>query len=212
DFQMDRYLRRRADFEQDVPLVEVEDHPHVAYGKGAVALYTLREHLGEARVNAVLRRFVERHRGAGPPYPTTRDLLAELRAATPDTLQHLLTDLFETITLWDVEARRAVARRTADGRYEVTLDVAARKVRADGAGRETETPMDDLVEIGVFAPGTVAPLYLERHRLRSGTQTIRVTVPQEPARAGVDPRNRLIDRDGEDNVVAVEDDGIRNGI
>jgi hypothetical protein len=207
DFQMDRYLRRRADFSRDVPLLDVEDHPHIAYGKGAVAMYTLREQVGEDAINGALRRFLETRRGAGPPYATARDLLAALRAATPDSLQYLLTDLFETITLWDVETRRAVAARTAGGQYEVTLDVVARKVRADSVGHETETPMNDLVEIGVFAPGKGeglgAPLYLKRHRVRSGRQTIRVTVPREPARAGIDPYRKLIDRERADNVVEV---------
>ncbi|MFP5288476.1 MAG: hypothetical protein ACLGI9_22255, partial [Thermoanaerobaculia bacterium] len=107
-----------------------------------------------------------------------------------------------------VETRRAAAARTAGGRYEVSRDSVAKKVRADSVGRESETPMNDLVEIGVFAPGTGdgpgAPLYLKRHRVRSGRQTIRVTVPREPARAGVDPWRKLIDRDREDNVAEVE--------
>lgn len=207
DFQMDRYLSRRAEFSTDVPLLEVEDHPHIAYGKGAVAMYTLREHLGEETVNKALRRFLEKHRDSGPPYPTSRDLLAALRAVTPGSLQPLLTDLFETITLWDVEARRAAVARTAGGRYEVTLDVMARKMRADSVGKETETPMNDFVEIGVFAPPQGdrdgEPLYLKRHRIHSGRQTIRIIVPREPAHAGIDPYRKLIDREREDNVVEV---------
>jgi hypothetical protein len=207
DFQMDRYLSRRAESESDVPLLEVEDHPYIAYGKGAVAMYTLREHLGEEALNGALRRFLEKHRGGEPPYPTSHDLLAELRAVTPEPMQYLLTDLFETITLWEVETRRAVAVPTGGGRYEVTLDVVAKKVRADSVGRETETPMNDLVEIGVFAPGPGdglgEPLYLKRHRIRSGKQTLRITVPRKPARAGIDPWRKLIDRDREDNVANV---------
>ena len=35
----------------------------------------------------------------------------------------------------------------------MTLDVVAKKMRSDSAGKETEVPMDDLVDIGVFAPG-----------------------------------------------------------
>jgi hypothetical protein len=208
DYQMDRYLSRRAAFERDVPLLEAEDHPHIAYGKGAVAMYTLRDHLGEQAVNGVLRRFVAQHRGGGPPYPTAPDLLAQLRAVTPDSLQYLLTDLFETITLWDVRTDSARVERTATGAYQVTFDVVARKLRADSVGRETETPMHDLVEIGVFAPGTDdgpgAPLYLARHRIHSGRQTLRVTVPREPARAGVDPWRKLIERERADNVVGLK--------
>ncbi|MQA92727.1 MAG: hypothetical protein GEU90_21305 [Gemmatimonas sp.] len=212
DFQMDRYLFRRAAFERDVPLTEVEDHPHIAYGKGAVAMYTLREHIGEEAVNTALRRLLEKHRNSGPPYPTSLDLVRELRAVTPDSLQYLITDMFETVTLWDVKTERAVAARTTGGQYEVTLDVVARKMRADSVGHETETPMDDFVEIGVFAPGTAenlgVPLHQQRHRIRSGKQTIRITVPREPARAGIDPSSKLIDRNREDNVVDLK---IQNG-
>jgi hypothetical protein len=42
-----------------------------------------------------------------------------------------------------------------------------------------------------------------RHRIRSGEQRITVTVPREPARAGIDPYRKLIDRTGEDHVVDV---------
>ncbi|HET7622200.1 MAG TPA: M1 family aminopeptidase [Gemmatimonadaceae bacterium] len=206
DFQMDRYLRGRASFSREVPLLDVEDQPYIAYRKGAIAMYTLRLALGEERVNTALRRHLERYRDAGPPYPTSRDLYAELRAVTPDSLRYLLADLFETVTLWDVRTEHAEVERTGSGEYLVTLDVVAKKARADSVGGMTEVPMNDLVEIGVFGPGEGdalgKPLYLERQRIRSGRQTIRITVPSEPARAGIDPRHELIDRDRGDNVVA----------
>src|SRR6185369_9362813 len=110
---------------------------------------------------------------------TSLDLYAELRAVTPPSLQYLLTDLFETITLWDVKTQSAAARRLPDGRYEVTLEVLAQKLRADGIGVETPTPMNDLIEVGVFASEKTDPSYVTRHRIRSGKQTIRVIVPQE---------------------------------
>ncbi len=207
DFQMDRYLRRRAEFANDVPLIAIEDHPHIAYGKGAVAMYTLREQLGEDAVNMALRRLLAKYRDSGPPYPTALDLVRELRAVTPDSLQYLITDLFETVTLWDVKTVRADVARTHDGQYEATLDIVAKKLRADGAGRETETPMEDFVEIGVFGPaggGLDEPYSVQRHRIRSGRQTIRVTVPREPARVGIDPFRKLIERDRDDNVIEVK--------
>lgn len=41
------------------------------------------------------------------------------------------------------------------------------------------------------------------HRVRSGEQRITVTVPWEPASAGIDPRNLLIDVEPGDNVTEV---------
>ena len=207
DYQMNRYLLKRGETGKDAPLLEVEDHPHVSYGKGAVALYTLREQIGVEAVNGALRRFLEKYRGSGPPYPTSLDLYAELRAVTPPSLHSLLTDLFETITLWDVKTKSAAARRLPDGRYEVTLEVTAQKLRADGIGAETATPMNDLVEIGLFASGKDDPFYLTRHRIHSGKQTIRIVVPRQPSRAGVDPYRKLIERERGDNVAEVDAGG-----
>jgi len=207
-FQLERYLRGRATQAREVPVLEVEDQPYIAYRKGAIAMYTLREHIGEEHVNTALRRYFAKYRAGRPPYPTSLDLYAELRAVTPDSLQYLLTDWFEKVTLWDVETKRAAVEPTATGEYVVTLEVVAKKLRADSVGNETEVPMADLVEIGVFAPGEGIgpgePLYLKRHRIRSGEQTIRINVPRVPARAGIDPYRKLIDRKGDDNVVGVE--------
>jgi ABC-2 type transport system permease protein len=205
-FHMERYLVGRASQSHEVPVIDVERQPYIMYRKGALALYTLRDFIGEEAMNAALRRYLERYRDAGPPYPTALDQLAELRAATPDSLQYLLTDLFETVTLWDVKTEHASAQPTGTGAYRVTLDVVAKKTRADTIGKETETPMNDLVEIGVFGPGAGlgAPLYLQRHRITSGRQTITVVVPRQPARAGVDPYRKLIDRNADDNVAKLE--------
>jgi hypothetical protein len=208
---MERYLLGRATQSREVPVLEVEDQPYIAYRKGAIALYMLRERIGEEAVDAALRRYFERFCGAGPPYPTSLDLYAELRAVTPDSLHGLLADLFETITLWEVRTERAVVEATGTGEFRLTLDVRAKKVRADGVGNETEAPMDDFVEIGVFASGEgdglAEPLYLELHRIQSGAQTIVITVPRAPARAGIDPYRKLIDRERQDNVVEVETSG-----
>lgn len=211
DYQMNRYLTRRGELARDVPLLEAEDQAYISYGKGAVATYTQREHFVEERVHTALRRFREKYRAGVPPYPTSYDLYAELRASAPEPLHPLLTDLFETVTLWDVRAHRARVEPTGTGEYRVAIDVTAKKVRADSVGNETEVPMDDLVEIGVFAPngadGLGEPLYLQRHRIRSGEQTISITVRQMPARAGIDPWHKLIDRRRDDNVVEVNAGG-----
>ena len=212
DFQMERYLNGRATQAREVPLLQVEDQSYIAYHKGAIAMYTLREHIGEERVNTALRRYLEKNRNAAPPYATSLDLYAELRAVTPDSLHPLLVDLFETVTLWGIKTERVVVQPTGTGECVVAIDVVAKKMRADDVGNETEVPMDDLVEIGVFAQGSGeslgAQLYLQRHRIRSGKQTIRITVPGVPARSGIDPSRKLIDRNREDNVVDLK---IQNG-
>ena len=78
----------------------------------------------------------------------------------------------------------------------------ARKTVYDEAGVETQVPIDDWIEIGVYAEGDPPwqPMYLEKHRISSPAESIIVTVPRRPARAGIDPRFLLIDTDRDDNV------------
>ena len=187
-----------------VPLLRAGDEFHQYY-KGPVAMYALGEYIGEAQVNRALRRLIEAH-GSGTLL-TTLDLYRELQAVTPDSLQYLPHDLFAANTVWELETERVAARQTGAGTWQVTLDVRARKLVIDAAGAGTEVPMNDWVEVGVFARAGEAqkpgePLYLRKHRIRSGRQTITLTVPREPARAGIDPFHLLMDEDADDNVGA----------
>jgi ABC-2 type transport system permease protein len=65
--------------------------------------------------------------------------------------------------------------------------------------------MDDWIEIGIFAEGDQPgkPFYAQKHRIRSGQQTITVTVPRMPTSAGIDPSHLLIDLKTDDNITAV---------
>ena len=91
----------------------------------------------------------------------------------------------------------------------MTLNISARKVVVDSAGKETEVPMDDLVDVGVFASPDISqptdPLYFQRQRIRSGKHTITLTVPRKPARIGIDPYLLLLDLDANDNFEPIRD-------
>ena len=74
--------------------------------------------------------------------------------------------------------------------------------RSDSMGIETEVPLNDLVEIAVFA-GDARP-YFERHRIRSGEQRITLTVSKKPDGVGVDPYHNLIQRVKDGRVVGLD--------
>ncbi|HEV8365681.1 MAG TPA: hypothetical protein VGQ52_19360, partial [Gemmatimonadaceae bacterium] len=184
--------------------------PYMSYRKGPFALYALSEYVGEEQVNRALRRLYESHRPADAPPATTLDLYRELQAVTPDSMRYLLHDLFEVNTYWQLRTEHAAAEQTGDSTWQVTLDVRSRKVVFDSAGVETEIPMNEWIEIGIFAPNENAgelgkPLYLQKHRIRSGAQTITVTVQGRPVLAGIDPHHLLDweEREDDDNVEGV---------
>ena len=78
---------------------------------------------------AEISRLVRTYAFQPAPYPTSRDFLALLREEAGPQHEQLITDLFEKISLYDMQASEATATRRPDGRYEVRFTVQGRKRR-----------------------------------------------------------------------------------
>jgi ABC-2 type transport system permease protein len=131
--------------------------------------------------------------------------------ATTQEQQDLITDLFERIVLFDLAASDARATEAPDGKFTVTLKVTAKKFAADGKGHETELPLDLSIDIGAFnknpdevKPGEKAQIYLQKHRINLAETLITLTLDEKPSYVGIDPLNKLVDRNSDDNVTTVE--------
>ncbi|HEY5072994.1 MAG TPA: M1 family aminopeptidase [Caulobacteraceae bacterium] len=210
-YELDSYLRARGgEVAEELPLEKVEDQGYIHYRKGSLVMYRLADEIGEDGVNRALRSLLARYAFKGAPYPTALDLVAALRAQAAPDKQALITDLFEKITLYDLKAKSAVAHRRPDGRFDVTFTVSAAKFCASGTGRETAAPMNEAVNIGLFTAqpgdrgfGADKVVAFEKRPVRSGVQTFRFVTDLKPRFAGVDPYNELIDRNSDDNTIAV---------
>lgn len=206
-FELDGYLRGRAgEVRHEPPLVLVQAEPYVWYRKGSMAFYALSDAIGEDKVNDALKEFLDKWKMNGPPYPDTRGLVEALRKQTPPDLQYMITDMFETITLYDNKAVSAKVQPTADHKYKVTLVLDAKKMRANGDGAETQIPIHDLIEVGVFKgkKNSEEPLHTEKVWITQPRTTLEFVVNEPPTRAAIDPYSKLIDRNPEDNWVAVD--------
>ena len=222
--ELDAYLRGRAgEIRHEPPLALVQREQYVWYQKGGQILYTLADYIGEDKLNLALHNFLMQYRYANAnnqvdaksavrtadtfdePYPDTRMLVDAIRAQTPLELQYLVDDGFNRIVLYDNKAISATSHKTADGKYEVTLEVEARKLQADGNGAETHMPLADYIEIGVFSgkKDEEKPLYLKKEKLTKEHNTFVITVDQSPSLAGIDPYNKLIDRNADDNMIDI---------
>jgi hypothetical protein len=173
-------------------------------------MYLLQQRLGEDKVDLALSRFLDKFRFKGAPDPRSLDLIAEFRkvASTPEQ-QQLITDLFEKITLYDLKVTDAVTRKDGDG-WTTTLTIDADKFYANGKGADTKTKLDEAIEVGLFTarPGLGAfsakdVIVMGREPLHSGMLKVTVHSKVKPAFAGVDPYNYYIDRNSDDNVMAV---------
>ena len=210
-YELDRYLRARGgEVIEELPLMRVENQPYIHYRKGALVMYFLRNEVGEDVVNRSLQRLLEAYSFRGNPYPRSIDFVSILREEAGPEHAQLITDLFERITLYDARVAEATATQNAQGTWDVVMQVEARKYYADGEGEETEAPLNEQFEFGVFSaePGRGSfssddVIVFERRPLESGRQEIRFTVAREPRFVGVDPYNKRIDRNSADNVLAV---------
>jgi ABC-2 type transport system permease protein len=205
--EMERYLsRRKKDVAGERPLMRsYVDQYYLNYPKSTAVMYALQDLIGEDRVNGALSEIVEEYGHRDDVFPTSLDVVNAFKAVTPDSLQYLITDLFETITLWENEARSASYVELEDGKYKVTLQVSAHKFRADSIGNQTEIPIEDYIDIGVLGEDD-EELYLEKHRLTRNESNIEITVDKKPVRAGIDPYVILIDRERDNNSVQVKRD------
>jgi hypothetical protein len=189
----------------EVPVIRaVDEQPHLTYGKSSHVMFALQEVLGADKVNLALRRFLDKFAMKPPPFPTSLDLVKEVRAVAGPEHQGLITDLFEKIMLYDLQMK-AIEVTRAGGEFDVTMSIAARQFEADGIGRETEVPLDTWFEVVVFPESNEelpaqTPLYQAFHRLHGGTQSITVRVPRRPGAAGVDPFHLMYDKTPKDNV------------
>ena len=209
-YEMDNYLRSRGtELLKERPLLRVESSQgYIHYRKGSLAMYYLREMIGEEAVNRALRKVLGQYGYQQPPYPTSYALMDALREQTPPELQYLLQDLFYDITLFSNRALTATAHKRSDGKYDVTVEVETKKYKADEKGNETEVPVNDWIEVGALAAPEKGKKYgkvLHRKRVhmtaRKGTYTF--TTDTLPDKAGIDPLLLLVDRVPDDNMAKV---------
>ncbi len=212
---LDGYLNGRGgETVGELPLERVngQTQAYIGYQKGALVMYLLKDQIGEAAVNHALQSLLREYAFKGPPYPRSLELVNRLRTEARPEHQQLITDLFEKITLYDLKVASAHSSRRPDGKWEVALEVEARKLYADGKGVETEAPLDEMVDVGVFTaePGKqgftkASVLSMQPQRVQSGRHTLTVVVDQEPKVVGIDPYNKYIDRKPDDNVLKVKE-------
>jgi hypothetical protein len=202
-YEMDRYLRGRStERKKELPLERVEDQGYIHYNKGSVVFYALQDYAGEEKVNQALREYLQAVKYQEPPYTFSTELLDRLRRIVPPEFGYLIRDMFESITLYENRAVSATYRETPGGKYEVKLKVAARKIKAGELGEEQDLPLADWIDIGVL-DSDGKPLSMVKHRIDKSEAEFTILVDRQPAKAGIDPWNKLVDRRPDDNVVDV---------
>ena len=219
---LDRYLfGRTIERKKEQPLAYVENQQHIHYNKGALIFYGLSDYIGEDSLNHALSQYVADVAFQEPPYTTCLELLDYLYAVTPDSLDYYVEDGFEHITAYDNRVTSSSYEETEEGRYEVTFNADVIKYRADDRGkriyeneegdilsiedgsRTTKSyPLKDYIDIGIFGlddDGEETILYLRKHKIEDIKNEFVIRVDSLPVEVGIDPYNKLIDTNSNDN-------------
>ncbi len=224
---LDGYLLQRTlERKRENPLMYNDGQGYIHYQKGSLVLYALSDYIGEKKMNNAIQRFAEKVRFQDAPYATSIDLVNHLKEATPDSLKYVIKDMFETITLYKNRVVDAKVTALDNGKYQVDMEFEVAKYRNDEKGRryygekvgdtlryQTEkmskpilsVPLRDYIDIGIFTEKEIdgekqeIELYLAKHKITDIHNKITIIVDEKPTEVGVDPYNKLIDTQSEDN-------------
>ena len=209
-YEMDEYLSgRSSELEGENPIMKTENQQYIHYNKASVVMYYLKEMIGEHKVNEAMHHLITTYGYKNPPFPTSNAAVNEFKKVTPDSLQYVIKDLFENITLFSNRMMKATYKKVGT-EYEVTLITTSEKVRSNALGKETKIPISDYIDIGIFAEpkndqnlGKV--LVYKRLKINKKDNTFKFKTKELPYEAGIDPYNYLIDRIPDDNLKKLEE-------
>jgi len=223
---LDGYLKGRgSETLGERPLMYNENQMYIHYQKGSLVLYALSDYLGETVFNQTTKAYLKSTAFQNPPYTTSLEFVDSFRKATPDSLRYLIKDMFETITLYNNRVEHVSSKKLKNGKYQVDIQFEVAKYRVDANGKKSyndqgskplvfkksdrvtleSLPLRDYIEVGIFSKSTdkkngkPQELYLRKHRIDQINNKLTLIVDQQPIQVGIDPYNKLIDIDSDDN-------------
>ena len=224
---LDSYLQGRTfESKKEQPLMFNENQQYIHYNKGSLVLYALSDFIGEKKMNDALKEYIKKVAYQEAPYTNSIELVAQLKAVTPDSLHYVINDMFETITLYDNKVSKATSKKLSNGKYQVYIEFQVSKYKADDTGKRIykdkngktlsyikkgdsfaieSYPLADYVEIGIFSEQTKKgkksdkELYLKKIKINKIDNSISIIINEKPTVVGVDPYNKLIDTQSDDN-------------
>ena len=224
---LDGYLLQRTlERKRENALMYNDGQGYIRYQKGSLVFYALSDYIGEENLNGALKRYVEKVQFQEPPYTTSLEMVDYIKEVTPDSLQYVIKDMFETITLYRNRILEAKTTALDNGKYQVDIEFEVSKYRNDEKGKRyygdkvgdtltyktaemkkaiLSVPLADYIDIGVFYEEEIdgknqeKVLYLKKHKITAINNKITIIVDKKPTEVGVDPFNKLIDTQSEDN-------------
>lgn len=192
-----RYLKGRTwekEIESPLFLVKPEED-YIAYGKGAMAFNTLSYFLSEDNMNNILESFLNKYQYNSGSYATSVDFLNELKQSTPDSLQYIITDMFETVTFYNTKINSAYCI-TVENNHEIRLDFTVNKTRNTQQGYSV--PLNDFIEIAFYNSHDIL-LDSKQIKINKSENKMIFKLKEKPSKVVIDPNLLTIDKNLDNN-------------
>jgi len=226
---LDEYLTSRTfERKRENALMYNDGQGYIHYQKGSLIFYALSDYIGEKTLNKALSKYVKKVAFQEPPYTTSIDMVNHIKEVTPDSLSYLIKDMFETITLYQNRVVETTSKKLDNGKYKVDIEFKVSKYRNNEKGRifygeqerdsityqtsDMKKPdysvfLADYIDVGIFGKDSEeneTELYVKKHKISKIHNKISIIVDNEPFEVGIDPYNKLIDTNSEDNRKKIE--------
>lgn len=203
------FAYRSAAGEKEMPLWKTTEQPFVHYQKGGLAIFRLKEILGEAHLARALHELVKQH-GYPSQKPSPADLIGALKRGTNAAQAQLIDVLFKKVIVFDNDIKIRSTKPLPHNSQLLTLEINVRKTDETSGKPVPLEPRDD-IDIAVFdqeltsgsAPAKPA-VYLKRHHFSKGRSVISMVVPRGPVTVMLDPLSCMLDVNDHNNVVVLK--------
>ena len=202
-----RYFFGRTYASEPEPPVYLEDgQDYIAYGKNLSVMLSLKDVLGEAKLNSVLRTLIDRYRTNTEAQISTLDFLNELYIVAPE-YRTLIDDWFKKVITYDLSITDKSYKKLANNTYEVSLKVKAKRFKTLDKGEVISIDINEPIRIGLFDkhPKAITKedsiLYLKPHLINKETMEFKIIVNELPKYISIDPYGTRSDENIIDNVI-----------
>ena len=195
--------------ELEPPVYKVTSQGYISYGKALTVMLALRDLIGEKQVNQVLKTITDKHRNINKLEVTTIDFLEELYKVTSQEQHILIDDWFKKVITYDLGIEESSYTVLADGTYEVSVKVKAKRFETIDTGEIKEIAINEPIKIGVFTahPSTVKDdstmLYYESTIIDKEETIIKIIVKELPKYICIDPYGTRSDENFTDNIMSL---------
>jgi len=198
---LNTYLNKQKDAEEtELPLIlnSGNSQSHVAYQKGMLVFNALSHYIGEEALNRALKNYMQKVRLQKAPYTTSLEMVDFIKKETPDSMQYLIHDMFETVTYYDNKIVKLNVTTVSNSKYEVSISYLINKYEKKNNAK-TLLPLNDFIEIGIYKKGSFLPVEIKIVCVNKSNNQLKFQLDYIPERIAIDPHCLLIDIKRSDN-------------